>query len=448
MLGPADYWSAFQGIADPIERAMQGYAFGDSVAQAEQQRQIQQQQMEAARQQQMLKQQERQRFFSLPNPSSKDFMRFISTLDPKEREGLKGGWDAMTTEQQNNDFNYNAQVAMAFKSNRPDLAEKLVQERAVALRNAKDEMGARDAEAFAKMVAAEPDYAKKIVTGRLFAIDEKRAKPLFEDQRADELQGSAVEKAAGDAAKATADATTAQVQAKYAEPKTIGELKKLAADLGLTKAQTAQAFALTRKYDAETQKLALEAANGDPTKNFEFEKKLRDEFTKDTQGFRDTKDAHARILASDNTAAGDISLIFGYMKMLDPGSVVREGEFATAQNAAGVPDRIRNAWNRALSGERLSATQRKEFIGQANSLYMAASKRESEARQRISKIATRYKLDTGNIFGDDGGDSGEPAAPAATQPATTTPRRQAATAGAPPAAPATSSNGWSVRRIN
>jgi len=41
--------------------------------------------------------------------------------------------------------------------------------------------------------------------------------------------------------------------------------------------------------------------------------------------------------AARNTGAGDLGIIYGYMKMLDPGSVVREGEFATAENASGVP---------------------------------------------------------------------------------------------------------------
>ena len=50
------------------------------------------------------------------------------------------------------------------------------------------------------------------------------------------------------------------------------------------------------------------------------------------------------------------------MKMLDPTSVVREGEFATAQNATGVPERIRNSFNKAMSGERLGQKQRTKFI--------------------------------------------------------------------------------------
>ena len=36
-------------------------------------------------------------------------------------------------------------------------------------------------------------------------------------------------------------------------------------------------------------------------------------------------------------AAGDMALIFSYMKMLDPNSTVREGEYATAQDAGSIP---------------------------------------------------------------------------------------------------------------
>lgn len=73
--------------------------------------------------------------------------------------------------------------------------------------------------------------------------------------------------------------------------------------------------------------------------------------------------AYAKVQAAskDPSAAGDLSLIFNYMKILDPGSVVRENEQASAQNAAGVPARIRNVFNRIRSGERLNPEQRKDF---------------------------------------------------------------------------------------
>lgn len=74
------------------------------------------------------------------------------------------------------------------------------------------------------------------------------------------------------------------------------------------------------------------------------------------------------------TAAGDLSLIFAYMKILDPNSTVREGEFANAQNAGGVDDKIRNLYNKVMKGTRLSDRQRKDFVNNAGVLYNSYAK--------------------------------------------------------------------------
>jgi polyhydroxyalkanoate synthesis regulator phasin len=50
------------------------------------------------------------------------------------------------------------------------------------------------------------------------------------------------------------------------------------------------------------------------------------------------------------------------MKVLDYNSTVREGEFATAQNAANVPDRIRNEYKKLMKGGRLQTKQRQEYV--------------------------------------------------------------------------------------
>ena len=55
------------------------------------------------------------------------------------------------------------------------------------------------------------------------------------------------------------------------------------------------------------------------------------------------REAYGRIHAAKDappSGASDIALLYGYMKVLDPGSTVREGEFATASNAGGIPDKI------------------------------------------------------------------------------------------------------------
>lgn len=100
-------------------------------------------------------------------------------------------------------------------------------------------------------------------------------------------------------------------------------------------------------------------------------KDLRNEFTDLSKDFFKVNESVARVRASakDPSAAGDLALIFNYMKVLDPGSVVRESEFATAANAAGVPDRIRAQYNKVLNGERLAPDTRADFSDRAERLF-------------------------------------------------------------------------------
>lgn len=70
-------------------------------------------------------------------------------------------------------------------------------------------------------------------------------------------------------------------------------------------------------------------------------------------------------------ASDDIALIFHFMKTLDPNSTVLQGEYANAQNAAGVPDRIINMYNNARKGVYLNDSQRNDFLNTARKNYIA-----------------------------------------------------------------------------
>lgn len=90
--------------------------------------------------------------------------------------------------------------------------------------------------------------------------------------------------------------------------------------------------------------------------------------------FREVENAASQIIElakrdSDQPGPSDISLIFSFMKILDPGSVVRTEEFATAENAGGVPETVRNAYNKLLSGGRLTPELKREFASTAASVY-------------------------------------------------------------------------------
>jgi hypothetical protein len=116
---------------------------------------------------------------------------------------------------------------------------------------------------------------------------------------------------------------------------------------------------------------------------------LRKEFDQlpDVKDFHDVANSYdiiADIARKPATAQNDLSLIFAYMKMLDPGSVVREGEFANAQNTAGVPDQIRNLYNRARTGQRLNPDQRSEFTNTAGGVY-------SSRKRRYDQLVNQYQ---------------------------------------------------------
>lgn len=128
-----------------------------------------------------------------------------------------------------------------------------------------------------------------------------------------------------------------------------------------------------------------------------IEKDLRKEFVDNTKTYIDTRNAYQKILASDPTAAGDIGMIFAFMKMHDPTSVVREGEFATAQNAAGVPERVINIYNAALKGTRLSPEQRLDFQTQAGNIYQNQLRDANDIAQTYKGLAERANVDVDDV---------------------------------------------------
>ena len=104
--------------------------------------------------------------------------------------------------------------------------------------------------------------------------------------------------------------------------------------------------------------------------------------------------------AKQDSAAGDVSLIFTFMKVLDPTSVVREGEQATAANAAGVPSRVRNAFNKALTGEKLSLPQRKDFVSTAIKLFQTNQKALDQFRSSFDSALNEREIKKSDVFFD------------------------------------------------
>ena len=88
------------------------------------------------------------------------------------------------------------------------------------------------------------------------------------------------------------------------------------------------------------------------------------------------------------------------MKLQDPGSTVREGEFATAQNAGGIPERVRAMYNKAVNGERLDPAVRSDFVAQAEKIHSQTYADYLKTKDMHTGIAQRGGMDPRNVVID------------------------------------------------
>lgn len=104
--------------------------------------------------------------------------------------------------------------------------------------------------------------------------------------------------------------------------------------------------------------------------------------------------------AKQQSAAGDISMVFNFMKMNDPNSAVLPGEYATAQNAGGVDERVRAFYNSLLDGQRLTPSQRKDFLMTAKAIFESTIAAKDERVRHFTSLAQAYGIDPSLVIYD------------------------------------------------
>jgi hypothetical protein len=127
---------------------------------------------------------------------------------------------------------------------------------------------------------------------------------------------------------------------------------------------------------------------------------LRKEFTKESGDFVKVRDAINKVRNTNPDSAGDLAMIFNFMKILDPGSTVREGEFANAQNSGGVPERVWALYNNIKDGQRLTPPQRKRFIAQAERTFDSTLETQIQLEESFKGIAERNGIDPRDVIVD------------------------------------------------
>ena len=144
----------------------------------------------------------------------------------------------------------------------------------------------------------------------------------------------------------------------------------------------------------------MQGGDVSPADRFKMEGDLNKRFDKNAQAFKEISNAYTTIQTIPETAIGDVALATKIMKLLDPGSVVRESELGVALGATGILDRLMNLASKAKEGKFLSPDQRKEFKQLANSVYTSAQQEFNNVRGSYTDRALRYGLNPENVVYD------------------------------------------------
>lgn len=156
-------------------------------------------------------------------------------------------------------------------------------------------------------------------------------------------------------------------------------------------------FALQQQGEKDKQQ-----TNAVSEKTYKNTTDLRKEFVKQSGEYIKVRDAYTRVIQSTTnpSPAGDLSLIFNYMKMLDPGSVVRESEFATAASAGSYGERMKAAVQKVTDGERLSPAMRADFLAKAAELFTGAEGQHTKRMGNYRDIAVKNNLPVDQVVID------------------------------------------------
>lgn len=334
-----------------------------------------------------------------PNPTAQDYVEVANMLPKDQADSLRSSYETLSADRQQGTMRFAGRTIASFAAGNNQVGIDMLRSRAEAERNSGNEQDAKFYEALAQTAERDPLSVRdslSVMVGTLPGGKEaiEAAIKVAEEQRKRAL---------------------APV-----------ELAKAQRDLDLTDTQVIKALKDIEVADATLQKTALElqameAGTLSPDKKFDKERTLNQEYYKRTEGLRDSERNYNTIKnsAADGSGAGDIALVTSFMKMLDPGSVVRETEFATARDTVGLLDRLKNQEQQIKTGKFLSPTQRQDFVRLADQYLAAAQKEGLAARRSIETMVTNYNLNPDNVFGAPEATPDEPPVPPVETPSTT-----------------------------
>ena len=390
-------YSSYQ-TANPLSMAMQGFKDAGAIQAAKQQQAIGQQNFELNQMKvdEYKKAQDKQKQFQQavsslgPKPSPMALQEIMLAF-PQMSEALTAPYDALNAEQKQRKLMQATQVSSALAAGGADVALSLIEKQRIAAENSGDKPGADSLGVLADQIRINPDAALTTVDMFLNATMGPEQYVSFYEKR------------------------TKNVRENQLQPGVLAkqdfELIKLGTDMGIDPKQTQQIIKSYRgaglSPDTSENLLMLEAvAPGskiyDPEKRYSASKDLRTEYNKRTGDVTAGRVNFAKMESSAKIGEGlgDVALITSFMKMLDPGSTVRESEFAVARDTGGLLTSLENLLTKAQGGQFLTAGQRVTFVNLARQYLQAAEKDGAKTRQSMEGIVDRLGLNPADVFVD------------------------------------------------
>lgn len=133
------------------------------------------------------------------------------------------------------------------------------------------------------------------------------------------------------------------------------------------------------------------------------EMKRSEQFRTASKPFGEARLNYERVVANattkNPTGATDIALIFNFMKMLDPTSVVRESEFQAAAGASPLLLRLGAEYNKLFrkEAEKLPEATRRQFFQAATETYVPYVEGQQRLEQDFISEAERFNLNPENV---------------------------------------------------
>ena len=96
--------------------------------------------------------------------------------------------------------------------------------------------------------------------------------------------------------------------------------------------------------------------------------------------------------AKNPTGANDITLLTSFMRSIDPGSTVREGEFKTAAESGGLPDQVMGYYYKLTGQGRLTQEQRQQILATSEQNFKSHEATMESIRQQYASHADKLDI--------------------------------------------------------